>query len=87
MMDIPSRRYFFDRIAEIYRTAGEIESESDSYSDAFNDAQYIEEQANELDTELTKLFNELYAFLRNIKEGYGVDEEKLNLFLYALEEG
>ena len=86
-MDIPSRRYFFDRIAEIYRTAGEIESESDSYSDAFNDAQYIEEQANELDIELTKLFNELYSFLKDIKEGYGVDEEKLELFIYALEEG
>jgi len=87
MMDIPSRRYFFDRIAGIYRTAMDIESESDSYSDAFNDAQYIEEQANELDTELTRFFNELYSFLRDIKEGYGVDEEKLDLFLYALEEG
>jgi len=69
MMDIPRRTYLFDIISEIYRTAEEIESESDSYSDAFNDAQYIEEQANELDTELTKLFNELYSFLRDIKEG------------------
>ena len=86
-MDIPSRRYIFDKISEIYRTAGEIESESDSYSDAFNDAQYIEEQANELDTELTKLFNELYSFLKDIKEGYGVDYKKLELFIYALEEG
>jgi len=87
MMDIPRRKYIFDKISEIYRTAEEIESESDSYSDAFNDAQYIEEQANELDIELTRFFNELYSFLRDIKEGYGVDEEKLDLFLYALEEG
>jgi len=86
MMDIPRRRYFFDRIAEIYRTAMDIESESDSYSDAFNDAQYIEEQANELDTELTRFFNELYNFLIDIKKGY-IDQDKLELFIYALEEG
>jgi len=84
-MDIPRRRYFFDRIARIYRTAMDVESESDSYSDTFNDAQYIEEQANELNTELTKFFNELYNFLMGIKKGY-IDQDKLELLLYALED-
>ena len=83
-MSIPSRRYFFDRIAGIYRTAMDIESESDSYSDAFNDAQYIQNLANDLDAGLASFFNELYSFLKEIEKG-NINKEKLDLLLYALE--
>ena len=85
-MMIPKRKWIFDKIAEAYRAAEDIEGESDSFSDAFNDAQFIQNTLNELDTELTKLLNELHNFLKNIQEGYGVDHEKLELLLYALED-
>ena len=84
-MDIPRRKYLFDKIAEAYRAAEDIEGESDSFSDAFNDAQFIQNTLNELDTELTKFFNELYNFLMGIKKGY-IDQDKLELLLYALED-
>ena len=78
--------WFFDKIAEAYRTAEEIESASDSFSDIFNDAQYIQNTLNEIDIELTKLFEEFRDFLRDLAEGKEIDKKKLDLFLYLLGE-
>jgi len=78
--------WFFEKIAEIRNAAEDIETESDSFSDTFSDAQHIQNAANELDTQLRILFNEIRGFLRNIAEGRGIDEKKLSMLLYLLGE-
>jgi len=78
--------WFFNKLMEIRSTAEDIETESDSFSDTFSDAQHIQNAANELDTQLRILFNELKEFLKDIAEGRGIDEKRLDLFLYLLGE-
>ena len=81
---IVSRSWIREKLAEIYRTAEEIEAESSNYSDAFLDAQYIQSEVNELDTELTKFFDYLYDILIEAKEIGYIDDQTIELLLYAL---
>ena len=52
---VKKQSWFFNKIAEIYKTAEEIEAENDTFSDTFSDAQHIQNTTNELDKELTKI--------------------------------
>ena len=86
MVGIPKKSWIFEKITEIYRAAEEVESSSDSFTDTFSEAQFIESAIEEVDVQLKRLFKELHEFLKNIKEGNGVDEGKLDLLLYILGE-
>jgi len=81
---IVSRNWIREKLAEIYRTAEEIEAESSNYSDTFLDAQYIQSEVNELDTELTKFFDYLYDILIEAKETGYIDDQTIESLLYAL---